>query len=217
MQPHTIPWERGTVSISVANRPREVKITVEQKGSTLTHEPTALLSKCMPVAFHPYFLLSGVLETGVPWMSLFSNAAVTNHRTFSDLEQYKFLPQSPEYKISLAGLKLKCWQSWLLLEAVRGESVSLLYQHLEVTCVPCLSPLPHFNLLLLSLHILLLALTLLPSSCKDTCNYTGPIWIIKTALPCWVTYSQVPGSKTRTVLWAIIQPITLDMSSENGT
>lgn len=72
-----------------------MKVTVEQKGSTMTHEPTALLSKWMPTAFHPCFLLSGVLETGVPWMSLFSNAAVTNHHTFSDLEQYKFLPYSP--------------------------------------------------------------------------------------------------------------------------
>lgn len=90
-QSHTITCDKGTNSISVAKKFRDIKITVQLEGSTLRYEVTVLASKCMPILFHSYLLLSSVLKMRVPWIHQFPIASVTNDHKLRGLEQCKFV------------------------------------------------------------------------------------------------------------------------------
>lgn len=66
---------------------------------------------------------------------LASRVAEANYQSLGGLKQYQFnLLQrvlDQRSKISLTGLKSRCRQDWLLLEALKGESVSCFSQLLE--------------------------------------------------------------------------------------
>lgn len=136
----------------------------------------------------------------------------------SSLNGYKFITyilQVRSKKVSLAGLESRCQWCWFLLEALGENLLPCVFQFLEASgmsagvpflYLPPSQETPYLSdSLALYLQIPSLALTLLPLSYKESCDYIGltsiisqlktPNLITSTSL-CKSVYSQVPWPNT---------------------
>ena len=116
----------------------------------------------------------------------FSIAAKINYHKLSGLKQHNFISQfwGSEILIGSYGAKNQGVDGAAFLLVGLGENLCpYLSQLLEAAHTPWLLE-PHCSDLCFLSHILFsLTLTLLPSSYKNPCGYTGPTWIIQDNIP----------------------------------
>ena len=116
---------------------------------------------------------------------------------------------------SLTGLKSRCQQGWILLEALRENLFPSWFSFYRLPAFLDLWPFPYFTPPSYLAFLLLLTLISLAPSYKDAYDDIGPTWVIQDSLlisisfmsaesflPREDTYSQVPGIRTCTCLEA---------------